>query len=240
MPFSYYDTNAGFFTANSSGTLTITGDATISPGWGTVGISLEKKGIAPQLYFSYLKKKFGLLAGRSIERRLKTLQRAFDNAVEAGQYALGEKLLLEVARETRESGIYAKGVRKFVEREDVMRHRYKIRDGKISDTRLEQYTRAIPDDVLKKKKAVEDVFDGFVVFHYYNEEQKDVKKMSDEERGKMRDPILFGWIRETDRLYFIADWEDEYCDLTFDELVGVLGKEREGRIEKDAKLDFES
>ncbi len=57
--------------------------------------------------------------------------------------------------------------------------------------------------------------------------------MTPDEHRKMKDPILFGWIKENNRLYFIADWEDEFCDLTFDEIVDVVG---ETKIEKNPKL----
>lgn len=50
-----------------------------------------------------------------------------------------------------------------------------------------------------------------------------------EERTKKteqkRDPILFGVIRGSDKLYFIADWIDEYCDLTFEKITSQLSKE---------------
>jgi hypothetical protein len=59
--------------------------------------------------------------------------------------------------------------------------------------------------------------------------------MSSDEKSKMRDPILFGYIKETDRLYFIADWEDEYCDLTFDEIIDVVG---ENKLTKYPKLEL--
>ena len=148
--------------------------------------------------------------------------------MENGQEALGNKLLLELAREVKESAIYAKGIRYYVDREVLSRVKNKIRDGHISDTKLKDYTRVIPKDVLAKKKAVEDVFDGFVIYHYYNNaiEKKLEKKqqMSPDEKRNMKDPILFGWINECDRLYFIGDWEDEYCDLTFDEIIGVVGE----------------
>ena len=34
------------------------------------------------------------------------------------------------------------------------------------------------------------------------------------------------------RLYFIADWEDEYCDLTFDELI----KDSKKVFKKDIRI----
>ena len=42
---------------------------------------------------------------------------------------------------------------------------------------------------------------------------------------KEKDPILFGTLDyEPDKLYFIADWIDEYCDLTLDKFVQTIKK----------------
>jgi len=194
-------------------------------------IKNDKGKISAELYFKYSKKKFGMLENMKLKSRLQKLEKAFYKAVENGQEFLGEKLMNELARETRESTLYAKGIKMFIERDDLMKFKYKIKDGHISDTKLKDYTRVIPKDVLAKKEKVKDVFDDFVIFHYYNEDlEKKVEKkqkMSSEEKSKMRDPILFGIIKETNRLYFIADWEDEYCDLRFEEIVDVIGKEEE-------------
>jgi len=42
------------------------------------------------------------------------------------------------------------------------------------------------------------------------------RKRRDEKR---KDPILFGVIAGSNKLYFIGDWIDEYCDLRFDDVV---------------------
>ena len=66
------------------------------------------------------------------------------------------------------------------------------------------------------------MFDEFFIIFtdYTGEVERTVKK---EERDK--DPILFGVVHHpdktnmpTNRMYFIADWVDEYCDLTLEEL----------------------
>ena len=203
------------------------GDTTISQ----QGVKKGKDGIHPELYFKYIKSKFGVLERLRLDRRVKRLEKAFNEAVEAGQYILAEKFLTDYSRELRESMIYAKGFKFFIEREDLMKHRNNIREGHISDTRLEEYTRIIPKAVLAKKKKAEGLFDGFVVYHYWNDEvEKKVaekQKMTPSEERAMRDPVLFGYIKECNRLYFIADWEDEFCDLTFDEIIDALGKEDE-------------
>lgn len=201
----------------------------------------KESGIAPQLYFKYIKKHFGLLEQKKIEDRKKKLERAFDTAVENGQNVLAEKFLCELARETRECALFARGVTTYIEQDIIRKYKNSIRGGHISDTQLKDFTRVIPKKVLEKKKKVEDLFDGFVVYHYWNDRTQDKiaekQKMSHEEKAKMRDPVLFGWIKESSRLYFIADWEDEYCDLTFDEIVDAVGKESVGEITKEPKLN---
>lgn len=205
-------------------------------------IEKKKNEISPQLYFKYTKKKFGTFQGITLERRLKRLRAAFDKVVSNGQEDLGMKLMREIDREVRESMMYARGVKHFIEKEDADRFRTSLAKGKISDTKFESFTRVIPKDVLEKKKKVQDLFDGFVIYHYWNEDvEKDrgkKQKMDESEKQKMRDPILFGVIKESNRLYFVADWEDEYCDLTFDQMIDLLGKdEDEVRIDANPKLN---
>lgn len=237
---------------STSSYITITGNGDVSDyisfeSWGTGtangGVSVEAKvtkGLSPELYFKYVKKKFGTLQSMRLNARLKKLEKAFNAAVENGQTALGEKMMREILRETRESMLYAKGIKHFVELEDVRKFKNKIRNGHISDTKFEKYTRVIPKDVLEKKKKVEDLFDGYVIYHYWNENQDDVSKMTAQERADMRDPILFGVIKESERLYFIADWEDEYCDLTFEEMIDVIGKDdKEYTIPREPKLNLD-
>jgi hypothetical protein len=96
---------------------------------------------------------------------------------------------------------------------------------------LKDFTRVIPKNVLIKKEKVKDVFDDFVIYHYWNDEaeknREKKQKISPAEKEKLRDPVLFGIIKETNRLYFIADWEDDFCDLTFSEMIEVIGKDDE-------------
>lgn len=229
-----YYVSTGATTLQGDGYLTISGTAVGN--WNVANYVVEvdsrkKGGIHPVLYFKYIKSKFGMLEKMRLDSRLKKLEKAFYEAVDAGQEALGQKLLTELSRETRESLMYAKGIRHFIERDDLVKYKNKIRDGHISDTVLKHFTRVIPKDVLAKKDKVKDIFDDFVIYHYWDEKAEENRqkkqKITPDEKAKLRDPVLFGIIKETNRLYFIADWEDEYCDLTFDEMVDVLGKDDE-------------
>ena len=226
---STYITTAGSATTNA-GYITI--DSLTNYQGGAISYSMEvKSGISPQLYFKYIKKKFGILQGMKLNARLKRVEKAFHKAVENGQEALGMKLMTEIAREAKESTLYASGIKHFIEYSDLTKHKRDIRGGHISDTKLEDFTRVIPDDVLAKKKKVEHLFNGFVIYHYWDEKAEanrtKKQKMTEDEKNRMRDPVLFGVIRESNRLYFIADWEDEHCDLTFEEMVDVIGKDDE-------------
>lgn len=199
---------------------------------------LDDGKIHAELAFKYIKKKLGILEKVYVDRRLKKLEQAFYNAVENGQEGLGEKFMRELMVEARQSLIAGRGFKHYVENDDIRKYKNKIKGGHISDTQFKDYTRIIPKDVLEKKKKSEGLFDGYVIYHYWDAEtEKKVakkEKMTPDEKQKMKDPILFGWIKENNRLYFIADWEDEYCDLTFDEIVDVVG---ENKIEKNPILN---
>lgn len=210
----------------------------------TAGVS-NKSGsdIHPELYFKYIKRKFSTLEGMKMNARLKRLEKAFNKAVENGQDALGEKFLKEITREMRETSMYAKGFKYFIEAEDLNKYKNRIRGGHISDTKFHDFTRVIPKDVLEKKKKSDGLFDGYVIYHYWNAKAEKVRegkqKMSPEEKQKMRDPVLFGVIKETNRLYFIADWVDEFCDLTFEEMIDVIGKDdKDHMIGRDPILNI--
>lgn len=228
----------GTYLINGTGFYTIGIDTVVG-----LNISTDKKGgIHPVLYFKYIKSKFKILERMRLDRRLKYLENAYFRTAEAGQVSLSEKILKILAIETRESMMYAKGIRHFIERDDLVKYKNKIRDGHISDTMMKEFTRVIPKNVLAKKEKVKDVFDDFVIYHYWNEEaekNREVKqKITPEEKSKLRDPVLFGIIKETDKLYFIADWEDDFCDLSFSEMIDVIGKD-DDEFELPAKPDVE-
>lgn len=232
-------TNAPWF----SRTATVSGTATFNTDllqW-TVEQTGNKKGINPSLYFKYIKKKFGILETIKLDARLKRLEKAFNQAVENGQESLGAKLLTELTRESRESIMYAKGIRHFIAYSDVTKYKKQIHGGHISDTYFKEFTRVIPKDVLEKKAKVQQCFDDFIIYHVWDEEAEKKRtkdqKMSEKEAAKMRDPVLFGVIKESNRLYFIADWEDEHCDLTFEEMIDVIGGDDErNSISRTPKL----
>jgi hypothetical protein len=84
---------------------------------------------------------------------------------------------------------------------------------------------------LKAKK----VFNEFYILHLSYKEGK-IKTNKDKIREK--DPILLGvFVDDPDRFYFIADWIDEYCDLTLDKLVDEMKTADFDPVHKIPKMD---
>ena len=82
-------------------------------------------------------------------------------------------------------------------------------------TELEKFERNIPEDVMVKFDAAEvtRVFDNYLVLYY------DPKKINNKYYTAEKDPILFGIIKGSDKLYYIADWVDEFCNLTYADIL---------------------
>ena len=100
-----------------------------------------------------------------------------------------------------------------------------MRNGDYEKASALQYGK-IPELEEKIAKMNElEVFDNYVVL-YYDPDGKVYKETAYEE-AKRRDPIIFGVIAGSKKLYYVADWIDEYCDLTLDAFVDALGIEKD-------------
>lgn len=80
---------------------------------------------------------------------------------------------------------------------------------------IANFGRPIPTEVVEKKVKCDDmcVFDNYCVM-YYDPEGLTYHSTSD----ARRDPILFGLINHSNKLYYIADWTDELCDLSLEKI----------------------
>ena len=148
----------------------------------------------------------------------------FDKYERTGQMDAIKKLYVHLKSIEREHAVVAAGVNLFVYLSDVKPLLDRADSRVIRCIDLDRYEREIPDEVIARYEKVKDLFDRFVVmFTDYTQEHS--KKIARE-----RDPILFGIFRDDatnttiERLYFIGDWEDEYCDLTLDKLVAESRK----------------
>ena len=82
-----------------------------------------------------------------------------------------------------------------------------------------------------------EVFDNYVVMHY--DPQGKHKEETRKEEAKRKDPILFGLIAGSRKLYYIADWVDEYCNLTLEKFVETLGTDKDEFLVGEKPLEVE-
>jgi hypothetical protein len=146
------------------------------------------------------------------------------DANEMGQQALVDALLGEAYREKYESVLYAAGVLYKITEKEMVKFINKTEKGVALDY-VSNFARPIPKTVLTAKKKADTlhVFDNYVVLYYDPEGQKRLPTAEEKEKERQRkaDPILFGVIKGVRALYYVADWIDEYCDLTLEEFLKV-------------------
>jgi len=198
----------------------------------TQGTSKRKR-IGPKLYFSYVKSKLTKTQVKKLKVRLQKLQALVNSTKEVGQNAAYETFSKLLVVAVRESEAAACGYDVYVNQADVDKFRYQVTENEKSYNnpvrfdKLAEFPRALPAKIQKKVKEVQTkgLFDELYVLSldYSNEKVKSTK-----EKIREKDPILFGKFNYDDqRLYFIADWVDEYCDLTLSKFVDELKQKDE-------------
>lgn len=151
---------------------------------------------------------------------------ALHNATNIGQTALQEELIRGLITNRYESVLYAEGCYYAVTEEQVAKFASQCEKG-LKLSYLKNFSRPIPQEVIDKiaKMNELEVFDNYVILYY--DPEGTVYKETAREEAKRRDPIIFGVIAGSKKLYYVADWIDEYCDLTLDAFVDSLGIEKE-------------
>lgn len=157
------------------------------------------------------------------------------------QKAAARKMFVNLQALQKEQNLIDLGIDQFIYKEDLDDYIENVASKAVKITKLENYTRIIPDELITKIEKTKEIFtDYFVVFTDYTGREE--RKVATEERNK--DPILLGaFIMEknrdidfVERMYYIGDWEDEYCDLTMDRLVEEYKEVRGYSPLKDIKL----
>jgi hypothetical protein len=152
-------------------------------------------------------------------KRLEGYYKMLDNAESNGQTALFDELAQKIFINIYESVLASHGYTKYIqfgELEELQKKCTRVLDiDYISD-----FGRVIPSKVCQKKKSVDElcVFDNYCIL-YYDPTETTSKK----EAKAKRDPILFGLINHSDKLYYIDSWTDDLCDLTIETIADKLG-----------------
>lgn len=176
------------------------------------------------------------------EERAVGFAHALHSARAAGQVALIEQLTGRVDAVRAETRLLAIGFDKYLTEETLVEFARKSDRGVRLDW-VSNFTRIIPPNVVEKKVQcdADHIFDAWVVLHYDPEGKATVMTAQErkEEVARKRDPILFGLLEGSRRLYYIADWDDEYCDLTLEKVADILGADPSLTLRPDDFLGHE-
>lgn len=163
---------------------------------------------------------------------------ALKKAKQMGQEALVDQWLGRLFIIKYESFLRASGFHHKISEAQLVNFIKKTKKG-VALTWVKNFAHPIPDEVIERKLKADSlhVFDNYVILHYDPEGKvyAPTEKEREEERQRRADPILFGVLEESHDLYYIADWVDEYCDLTLDKFLEVSGLDK-AQLEIDEKI----
>lgn len=190
-------------------------------------IRMEDLSISEQVqsYFDDLKEKCVDINLDNLEKSLQEIPAQIQKAEKIGQKFLAEKLKRHIYLIMKEKTLLNYGINKYVSLYDVNRFIDGIEDYVVKFCEIMAFPRIIPNEVVEKIEKMKSLglfSEFYIVFTDYTDEEI-ISDKAKKQREINRDPIVFGTIDGyQDRYYFIADWVDEYCDITFDKMVNTL------------------
>lgn len=156
----------------------------------------------------------------SLKEANEKIDRAKERLVKAGQYDVAMMLSNQKSITAKEIVLLKNNISLYLTEEDVVSILKKADFGIRLDF-LEDYPEILPEDVsLLKIKADElKIFDNWCILHYdpKGEALKQIEKIE-----KRRDPILFGMIAGSGKLYKVADWVFKEDDITVEKICKIL------------------
>lgn len=178
--------------------------------------------LTPTEFFEQVKQNKEVGLDKELDRYYANALRMLNKAIKTGQERQISLLRHHITVVQREQEVRALGIDTFVYTEAIDNYITNVENRSVKLADLVDFPREIPDNVVPLIETVRDKFDRLVVMFtdYTDELGKQVAKANQD-----KDPILFGvYLDETagyamERMYFLADWEDEYCDLTLDKLI---------------------
>lgn len=177
-----------------------------------------KKELGPRLYMKYVKSKLTKVQTQKVKERMDKLKKLIPYAKDMGQVALYEELSKELLVILRESEAVAIGCTQFVDRASINKFITIVKDRVVKFDKFENFPRVVPQKIRTKVKTAQKVFDQIHILFVDYTDEKPLKSNSEKIREK--DPIVFGTFSfAPDKFYYIADWVDEYCDLTLSKFV---------------------
>lgn len=186
--------------------------------------------------FNKIKKAFARADKNQQEKIIDNLTEIKNNAEELNQQNLFLEAEIKLKNAMTEVEAIKAGYDRYVLKEDVneLIENLKAKDGgrQLAFSNLERYPRVIPQKNAKLIKQAKKYFDSIYILYTAKKEEVEKEKIA-------KDPIAFGVVKykddnnsltrqtsvESNHMFFITDWVDEYCDLTLDKLVELSKEE---------------
>ena len=188
----------------------------------TQGLSIEMAVDQVQEYFDNIKDSFVTLKPEYLKKNMGLLPNYIELAKKTGQLSLAKKLEENLIIMIKERVLLDNQIVKVITGDQICKYIDSIRNHYVKFCELEHFPRIIPAKVLQKLEECKDknLFDEYyILFTDYTDEEL-LSEQQKEKRKVNKDPILFGAFKENqNRFYFIADWVDEYCDITLDKFL---------------------
>lgn len=195
--------------------------------------AVDIENITPSVYFDYVKGLKEKIDKDEYNIIIDSALKMIEKCKITKQTTMAKELAHQVELALRELHAANEGFDIFVDRKAIEKYITDVEGKAVKIIELSEYTREIPEDIMEKVSKAVDIFDQmYIVFTDYT--KKESKKVAKARRDK--DPILFGAFLDKqgdnknkiyveDRLFFIADWVDDTCDLTLEQIV----KQTEGK-----------
>lgn len=233
-----YVNRAGTRIDTNSGSIIITGDKTKKKSWfGRIldKFSSPKKQKEPDeigepadKVFEEVKTSMMSPTNEEILRAKKVVDTVENQLKVSGQYEIAKKV--EGSRSVLEAelALVRSGQLKYITEDQIIKFMLLSERGMRLEY-LRYYANILPSEVAKRKILFDGllVFDNYCVLYYDGGAPKFSliqEVIDDQERIKRRDPILFGMIKGSRKLYYVTDWVTEDDDLTLDKLETVIGE----------------
>lgn len=201
----------------------------------------RSKRLEPVEYFNELKSNICTIDEDTVLSNAEFIDTKLQSLEKLGQKNVLDKLKFMKDIIKNELSLIDLGYNRFINKSDVVKYIDNVKPlNSVKLVELKNYPRVIPDvvadNIIKAKELKNEdgelIFDTIIIVYtdFTNEEVMTEKQKKAVDRNK--DPIVFGMFISNElnikheRLYFIDDWEDEYCHLTFDKLVLELGKKK--------------